>query len=228
MDKVDNIDYMPIEKCYQIELDFCIISCMRSHIQATYLLNVGFSVLHILTESCPTLCCRYLFNNYHQFHILSQNNSGDSPCCSRGFWWTPETCKKWCCQTRVKTHILHAGRFIRSTFLLIKLSNWKWLHSAELINFLKLLSNVGSLTKSWLYWPGGFTSLIKVGDMNLIISLNYRTLIKVSKYLEMVQISLILWSAILWSVKTGLMFQALVSRWNQLGTASAYAIISVP
>ena len=40
--------------------------------------------------------------------------------------------------------------------------------------------------------------------MNLIIFLNYSTLIKVSKYLELVQISLIPWSNMLWSVKTGL------------------------
>ena len=40
--------------------------------------------------------------------------------------------------------------------------------------------------------------------MCFIISLSYSTLIKVAKHLELVQISLILWSHILWSVKTGL------------------------
>ena len=52
------------------------------------------------------------------------------------------------------------GRFIRSTFLLIKLTNWKRLYLAELINL-----EIARLTKSWSNKPSGFTSLITVGDI---------------------------------------------------------------
>ena len=63
------------------------------------------------------------------------------------------------------------------------------------------------LTKNWSFFDqnGGYSKQCNGWlTMSLPISLNYRTVIKVSKYLELVQISLILWSNILWSVKTGL------------------------